>query len=74
MLNTIKKMENWKCVYTTDQEYQAELVMGCLTNENIEALIFNKKDSAYTIYGDVEVYVNPEDETKAIALLKEHKF
>ena len=66
-------MEKWKCVFTTDQEYQAELVKGYLTNENIEAVIFNKKDSAYTFYGYVEVYVQPEDENLAVELIKEKK-
>ena len=67
-------MENWKCVYATDQAYQAELVKGFLANENIEAVIFNKKDSAYTIFGEVEVYVQPEDENLATELIKEKTF
>jgi len=67
-------MDNWKCVYTTDQTYQAELVRGFLANENVEAVIFNKKESSYNIFGDVEVYVQPEDENLAIELIKEKKF
>ena len=67
-------MENLKCIYATDQAYQAELVKGHLNNENIEAVIFNKKDSAYTIFGEVEVYVQPEDENLAIELIKDKKF
>jgi len=67
-------MDNWTCVYSTDQEYQAELVKGYLTNENIEAVIFNKKDSSYTIFGSAEVYVQPEDENLAIELIKAKKF
>ena len=66
-------MENWKCVYTADQEYQADLVIGFLANENIEAVIFNKKDSAYTIFGNAEVYVKPEDEHLALQLIKDKK-
>ena len=66
-------MENWKCVFTTDQEYKAELVKGYLTNENIEAFILNKKDSAYNLFSVVEVYVQPEDENLAIELIKEKK-
>ena len=67
-------MENWKCIFATDQEYQAELVKGYLISENIEAAIFNKKDSAFTVLSDVEVYVQPEDENMAIELIKEKKF
>jgi len=67
-------MDNWKCVYTADQEYQAELVKGFLTNENVEAVVYNKKDSAYNIFGLAEVYVQPEDENLAIELIKAKKF
>ena len=67
-------MENWKCVYTTDQAYQAELVKGYLANENVEAVVFNKKDSAYTMFGELEVLVQPEDENIATELIKEKKF
>jgi len=68
-------MENWKCVYATDQEYQAILVKGFLANENVEAVILDKKDSsAYNIFDKVEVYVQPEDENIAIELIKEKKF
>jgi len=66
-------MENWKCVYATDQEYKAELVKGFLFNENIEAVIYNKKDSAYVIFGEVKVYVQPEDEHLAVELIKGFK-
>ena len=67
-------MDNWKCVYTTDQAYKAEHVRGYLANENIEAIVFNKKDSAYTFFGYVEVYVQPEDENLAIELIKQRNF
>jgi hypothetical protein len=66
-------MEDWKCVYTTEQEYKAELVKGFLTNENIEAVVYNKKDSAYVIFGHVKVYVQPENENLAVELIKDFK-
>ena len=67
-------MENWKAVFNTDQEYKAELVRGYLANENIEAVVYNKKDSAYICFGYVEVYVQPEDEKLAIELIKKIDF
>ena len=63
-------MENWICVYSTDQMNKAELVKEYLANENIESVIFDKKDSAYTVFGEVELYVQPEDENIAIELIK----
>ena len=64
-------MENWKCVYTTNQVYKAEAVKEFLAKEDIEAVVVNKKDSSYTVFGEVELYVQPEDENLAIELVKE---
>ena len=69
----ISKMENWTCVYTTNQVYKAEAVKDLLIEENIEAVVVNKKDSAYTVFGEVELYVQPEDENLAIELIKGFK-
>ena len=66
-------MENWKCVYTTDQVYKAEAVKDFLMEENIESVVVNKKDSAYTAFGEVELYVQPEDENRAAELVKGFK-
>ncbi len=63
-------MENWKCVYTANQVYKAEAVKDLLAKEDIEAVVVNKKDSAYTVFGDVELYVQPEDENMSIELIK----
>jgi hypothetical protein len=62
-------METWKCVYTTEQVYRAEAVKDLLAEENIEAVVMNKKDSAYLL-GEVELYVSPEDEHLAAELIK----
>ena len=63
-------MENWKCVYSTDQIYKADAVKELLAEEKIEAVVMNKKDSAYTVFGHVELYVPPEDENIAAELIK----
>ena len=63
-------MENWVCVFSSDQVHKAELAKKILTEENIEAIVLNKKDSAYTTFGEVELYVQPEDENLAIELIK----
>jgi len=65
-------MENWKCIYTTDQLYKADAVKVLLAEENIESFVMNKKDSSYLL-GDVELYVQPEDENKAVEMIKGFK-
>ncbi|MDR2847670.1 MAG: DUF2007 domain-containing protein [Bacteroidales bacterium] len=63
-------MDNWICVYTTNQRYRAEIVKNLLGEENIEAVILDKKDSSYTVFGEIEVFVPPEDQNFAEELIK----
>ncbi len=63
-------MENWKCVYTTNQVYKAEAVRDFLAKEDVEAVVVDKKDSTSLAFGEVELYVQPEDENMAIELIK----
>lgn len=66
-------MKNWKCVYSANQVYKAEAVKDLLARDNIEAVVLNKIDSAYTVFGEVELYVQPEDEDRAVELIKGFK-
>ena len=66
-------MDNWTCVYTTNQLHQAEMMKKYLIEENIEAVVMNKNDSAYTVFSQVELYVPSEDENLAIELIKSIK-
>ncbi|MDR1673057.1 MAG: DUF2007 domain-containing protein [Bacteroidales bacterium] len=63
-------MNEWKCIYTANQRYKAEIIKGILANENIEAVIMDRQDSSYTVFGDIQVYVQPEDENLAVELIK----
>ena len=61
--------ENWNCIYTTDKEYQVEIVRDLLENESIEVFVLPKKDSMYPI-GYYELRVKPEDEEKATKIVE----
>lgn len=50
----------WKKIFSTPDPYQAEIIAGNLRSEGIEAVVLNKRDSMYTIFGQAEVYV-PEN-------------
>ena len=65
-------MENWICVYTTNQVHNADAMKELLAEENIEAVVMNKKDSMY-LFGEVELFVQPEDENLAVELIKSFK-
>ena len=51
-------------VYDAGKLYEAELIVGLLLNNNIEATVINKRDSQY-LFGEVEVHVTAKDFEKA---------
>ncbi len=62
-------MEGWTCIYTTTQEYEAELLKGMLEEHLITVILVNKRLSVYNI-GEVELYVPVDDALRAIQLVK----
>jgi hypothetical protein len=65
--------EGWKLVYFTGDNYQGDLAKELLEENGIQAVVLNRKDSSYTTFGDIEVYVSAEDEESAIRILKHLK-
>jgi len=65
--------KDWKQVFLSGELYQAEIAREVLENNGINSVVLNQKDSVYKTFGNIEVYVHQNDETKAIELLKELK-
>lgn len=63
-------MNNWTIVFESKQEYKAEIVKDVLTDRQLDPVIVNKKDSAYNIFGQYEVYVAPEHAVRAIRVIE----
>lgn len=63
-------MKDWVCVYTFNREYQSQLALEMLADNDIEATLLNKRDSVYQI-GDIELYVHPDQVVRAKMLLNE---
>lgn len=61
-------MDNWTLVYSSNQLYKVELKRQLLEENDIQAIIVNKKDSAY-LFGDIELYVSVEDAFQARQLI-----
>ncbi len=59
----------WVKIYMTDQPYQAEIVRAILEQEDIEAVIINRRDSSYH-FGLVEVFTPRQHVLKANHLIK----
>lgn len=62
--------DNWISVLSTPQPWQAEIAKQILAENGIDAVVVNKRDSSYTVFGEVEVYVIKEDVEKSKELLK----
>ncbi len=63
-------MSNLVQVYTTDKEYQAQLLTDKLRENGIDPFQLNKRDSMYPI-GYIEIQVASEDVEKARTLIEE---
>lgn len=63
--------KDWVRAYDTQQEYMAELARAVLSDNDIESVVINKKDSSYNSFGDVEVYVKRDNILKAKLILKQ---
>lgn len=64
-------MENRTMVYTTTMLHSAQIVKDRLEAEGISALILNQQDSMYKAFGQIEVYVQLEDEEKAKVIIEQ---
>ncbi len=63
--------ENWVKVHATANLQDAEILKAMLEANDIYAVNINKKDQSYTVFGEIEIYVNKENEESAKSLIKE---
>ena len=62
--------KNWICIFRTSAIHLAEIAKDLLHEENIDAVVINKKDSNYQ-FGILEVYVERDNAVKAKHILKD---
>jgi len=61
--------DNWISIFSTDKPWQAEIAKQILNENGIEAVVLNRKDSSYTVFGEVDVFVSKENEAQSKELL-----
>jgi hypothetical protein len=61
---------NWVKVYTTQDPITAEIIKQGLLENDIAAVIMNKKDSSYQVFGMVDVMVSATDFEAAEVYIK----
>jgi hypothetical protein len=62
--------KEWVKIQSFDRVHQAELRKDILEKNEISSVIVNEQDSLF-LTGQIELYVNPEDEKRAKALIDE---
>ena len=63
---------NWIKVYTTENPYTAEIIKQSLIEQDIPAVVLNKQDSSYKVFGTLQVMVHPDHVDAATAYILEN--
>ena len=61
----------WIKIYTSSDFFKAEMVRQSLVENEIEAVLLNKKDSSYQ-FGEVQILVPEDQENLAKELITEY--
>lgn len=65
--------KDWVNIFTTNQAYLAQIIKDVLADNDMQAVIINKQDSAYVTIGDIDIYVKAENVIKAKFLINKLK-
>lgn len=65
--------KNWKKVYFSADQFKVLIAHDILEDNGINSVIINQKDSSYTSFGDVELFIEEQDEEEALRILDQLK-
>jgi len=63
--------KGWAQIYSTDKPHMVSIVRSMLTENDIESIEINKKDSSYA-FGDIEIFVKEENVIFAKILIQQN--
>ena len=63
-------MDNWVKVFETEKQIRAEIVKGVLEENEVKAVVLNKKETVYQIFVTYQVLVLKEDILLATNLIQ----
>ena len=66
-------MNDWELVYTSALPHRVEIVLEVLKDQDIEAVKLDKRDSSYTMLGEIEVYTKKEDAILAKIIIEHNQ-
>ena len=62
--------ERWIKVWSTSDPLQTEILKGRLIEEGLQAVVVNKQDSMYKVFGEAEIHVPGDQVLRAIRLIE----
>lgn len=62
--------QGWKKIKVYTNAIEAEIVKQMLEESGIPAIVLNKQDSSYLVFGKIELYVNQQDQQQALVLIE----
>lgn len=62
--------DDWIKIYSAREVYKVELAKQKLEENEIDAVVINKRDSAYLSFGEAELYVQNEHEQRAKEIIE----
>ena len=62
--------QGWKKIKVYTNAIEAEIVKQMLEESGIPAIVLNKQDSSYLVFGKIELYVNQQYEQQALVLIE----
>lgn len=63
----------WQCIYFNNQMHKIEIVKAVLDDQDIKAVVVDKRDSSYFMVGDIEIYVSNEDAILAKIIIEQNE-
>jgi hypothetical protein len=63
--------KNWINIFKSANPIEAEIIKQMLEENNITAVMLNKQDSSYNMFGSIDLYVTEENRTIALQLINE---
>ena len=61
----------WSILKASNQVFELEMTKGFLLENGIDAVVMNKQDSSYQVFGEGELLVKEEDLQRAEELLNQ---
>jgi len=58
-------------IFNSGNPIEVEIIKQMLEEHNITAVMLNKQDSSYNMFGSIDLYVKEENQTIALPLIKE---